>query len=135
MSTHHGFWIAATDNRVFDGIVTRHLIGHGNIIAIHAYFKSDSYSFSDIVGRLKVLPPSPPVRVLFYTWAGRKPTGVDTIGSSRHWTRRSSKWTTRKRQRGLLSLMARSAWDEGTIRGGGSSEVCHCLGLSFPVSP
>ena len=81
MSTHHGFWIAATDNRVFDGIVTRHLIGHGNIIAIHAYFKSDSYSFSDIVARLKVLPPSPPVRVLFYTWAGRKPTGVDTIGS------------------------------------------------------
>ena len=81
MSTHHGFWIAATDNRVFDGIVTRHLIGHGNIIAIHAYLKSDSYSFSDIVGRLKVLPPSPPVRVLFYTWAGRKPTGVDTIGS------------------------------------------------------
>jgi hypothetical protein len=26
-------------------------------------------------------PPSPPVRVLFYTWAGRKPAGVDTIGS------------------------------------------------------
>jgi hypothetical protein len=81
MSTHHGFWIAATDNRVFDGIVTRHLIGHGNIIAIHAYFESDSYSFADIVGRLKVLPPSPPVRVLFYTWAGRKPTDGDTIGS------------------------------------------------------
>lgn len=81
MSTHHGFWIAATDNRVFDGIVTRHLIGHGNIIAIHAYFESDSYSFADIVGRLKVLPPSPPVRVLFYTWAGRKPTDGDSIGS------------------------------------------------------
>jgi hypothetical protein len=81
MSTHRGFWIAATDNRVFDGIVTRHLIGHGNIIAIHAYFKSDSYSFSDIVGRLKVLPPSPPVRVLFYYMGGSKATAVDTIGS------------------------------------------------------
>ena len=28
-------------------------------------------------------------------------------------SRRSSKWTTRKRQRGLLSSMARSAWDDG----------------------
>ena len=49
MSTQHGFWIAATDNRVFDGIVTRHLIAHGDIIAINAFFQSASYSFSDIV--------------------------------------------------------------------------------------
>jgi hypothetical protein len=41
MSTQHGFWIAATDNRVFDGIVTRHLVAHGNIIAIHAFYEYD----------------------------------------------------------------------------------------------
>jgi len=37
MSTQHGFWISATDNRVFDGIVTRHLATHGTIIASHAF--------------------------------------------------------------------------------------------------
>jgi hypothetical protein len=80
MSTQHGFWIAATDNRVFDGIVTRHLIAHGDIIAINAFFQSASYSFSDIVRRLKVA--SPAIRVLFYTWAGRKFMGGDTIGAT-----------------------------------------------------
>ena len=80
MSTQHGFWIAATDNRVFDGIVTRHLIAHGDIIAINAFFQSASYSFSDIVRRLKVA--SPAIRVLFYTWAGRKLMGGDTIGAT-----------------------------------------------------
>ena len=79
MSTLHGFWIAVTDNRVFDGIVTWHLVTHGDIIAINAFYKSDSYSFSDIVSRLKV--ESPTVRVLFYTWAGRKPPGADLIGA------------------------------------------------------
>jgi hypothetical protein len=79
MATQHGFWIAVSDNRVFDGIVTRHLVARGNIIAIHAFYESDSCSFADIVSRLKLA--SPVVRVLFYTWAGRKLTGADMIGA------------------------------------------------------
>jgi hypothetical protein len=51
MSTRHGFWIAVNDNHVFDGIVIRHLIAHGDIVTINAFYESDSYSFANIVGR------------------------------------------------------------------------------------
>jgi hypothetical protein len=56
MATQHGFWVSASDNRVFDGFVTRHhLIAHGDIVAINASYVSASYSFSfsNIVHRLK----------------------------------------------------------------------------------
>jgi hypothetical protein len=85
MATQHGFWIDTTDNRVFDGIVIRHLIAHGDILAINAFYQSPesyqppAYSFADIVRRLKAA--SSAVRVLFYTWAGRKRTEADTIGA------------------------------------------------------
>lgn len=71
MATQHGFWVAALDNRVFDGFVTRHLVACGDIIVLNAHYQAPSYSFANIVRRLKRLSPS--VRVLFYTWAGRKP--------------------------------------------------------------
>jgi Hypothetical glycosyl hydrolase family 15 len=79
MSTPHGFWIAATNNRVFDGVVTRHLIAHGDIVAINAFYDFPSYSYADIVRRLKRKPSR--VRVLFYTWAGRKYRDADTIAA------------------------------------------------------
>jgi len=85
MATQHGFWIDATDNRVFDGIVTRHLVAHGDIVAINAFYRSPdfyqppAYSFADIVRRLKA--DSSAIRVLFYTWAGRKRTNADKIGA------------------------------------------------------
>jgi hypothetical protein len=79
MATQHGFWVAAHDNRVFDGFVTRHLITYGDIIVVNAHYQAASYSFANIVHRLKLLAPS--VRVLFYTWAGRKPMDGDMIGA------------------------------------------------------
>ena len=81
MATLHGFWILVTDNRVFDGIVTEHVTAHGDIVVIHGYHHSHSepYSFENIVSRLHAADP--PIRVLFYTWAGRKPLGGTTIGS------------------------------------------------------
>ena len=79
MATQHGFWVAAHDNRVFDGFVTRHLITCGDIIVVNAHYQASSYSFANIVHRLKLLSPS--VRVLFYTWAGRKPMDGDLIGA------------------------------------------------------
>jgi hypothetical protein len=79
MSTQHGFWIAVTDNRVFDGFVTRHLLAHGDIVTINAFYESDSYSFANIVRRLKAGSSS--IRVLFYTWAGRKRMNAETIGA------------------------------------------------------
>ena len=79
MSTQHGFWIEVTDNRVFDGFVTRHVIAHSDIVAINAFYESDSYDFANIVHRLKA--GSPAIRVLFYTWAGRKRMNAQTIGA------------------------------------------------------
>ena len=70
MPTPHGFWVEYTDNRVFDGVVTRHLVAHGDIVVIHGFHDSDVYPFRDIVGRLHQSRPG--IRVLFYTWAGRK---------------------------------------------------------------
>src|SRR5262245_63798923 len=78
MSARHGFWVTATDNRVFDGVVTRHLVTHGDTMVIHGFHDSDSYPFSNIVERLH---ETPGIRVLFYTWGGRKPLGGTTIGS------------------------------------------------------
>ena len=79
MSTPHGFWVAVTDNRVFDGVVIRHLVAHGDIVIINAFYDSDPYAFRNIVQRLH--EASQGVRVLFYTWAGRKPLGADKIGA------------------------------------------------------
>ena len=80
MSTQHGFWVLVTDNRVFDGVVTRHVIANADILALHAFYDSPAYSFSDIVSRLHFAGPG--FRVLFYTWCGRKPLGGTTIGSA-----------------------------------------------------
>lgn len=79
MSTPHGFWIEYTDNRVFDGFVTRHVVAHGDIVVIHGFHASDAYPFPDIVRRLRVLRPG--IRVLFYTWAGRKRLGATSIAA------------------------------------------------------
>jgi hypothetical protein len=79
MSTPHGFWIEYIDNRAFDGIVTRHLVAHGDIVVIHGFHHSDPYPFPDIVRRLRVLRPG--IRVLFYTWAGRKRLGATSIAA------------------------------------------------------
>src|SRR4030095_10881739 len=80
MSTQHGFWVLVTDNRVFDGVVTRHVIANSDIIALHAFYDSAPYRFSDIVDRLHA--PGTGIRVLFYTWCGRKPLGGTTIGAT-----------------------------------------------------
>jgi hypothetical protein len=79
MSTPHGFWVEYTDNRAFDGIVTSHLAAHGDIVVIHGFHDSDVYLFSDIVRRLHRLKPG--IRVLFYTWAGRKRLGATSIAA------------------------------------------------------
>jgi hypothetical protein len=79
MSTPHGFWIEYIDNRAFDGVVTRHLAAHGDIVVIHGFHHSDPYPFPDIVRRLRVLRPG--IRVLFYTWAGRKRLGATSIAA------------------------------------------------------
>jgi Hypothetical glycosyl hydrolase family 15 len=80
MATQHGFWVVVTDNRVFDGVVTRHVIANSDIVALHGFYKSPSYSFSDIVTRLHLAGLG--IRVLFYTWCGRKPLGGTTIGAT-----------------------------------------------------
>jgi hypothetical protein len=79
MWTTHGFWILVTDNRVFDGPVTRHLAAHGDISVIHGFYDPAPYTFSNIVQRLHAARPG--FRVLYYTWAGRKPLGGTTMGS------------------------------------------------------
>lgn len=79
MSTQHGFWIGVKDNRVFDGVVTRHLSAHSDIIVINAFFDSDALPYSDIVNRLHSARRD--MRVLFYTWAGRKPLDATMIGA------------------------------------------------------
>lgn len=71
MSTRHGFWVLVEDNRVFDGIVTQHLVAHGDIAVINAFYNSAAYPpYRNIVQRLHAAKPG--FRVLFYTWAGRK---------------------------------------------------------------
>jgi hypothetical protein len=55
------------------------LVAHGDIAVIHGFYDSDAYTFSNIVQRLHAARPG--VRVLYYTWAGRKPTGGRTIGA------------------------------------------------------
>ncbi|MDD5319525.1 MAG: putative glycoside hydrolase [Methylococcales bacterium] len=75
MWTPHGFWVLVTDNRVFDGVVTRHLVAHSDIAVIHGFYEG----FSNIVKRLHAARPG--FRVLFYTWAGRKPLDGRTIGA------------------------------------------------------
>jgi Hypothetical glycosyl hydrolase family 15 len=79
MSKTHGFWIGVADNRVFDGVVTRHLVEHGDIVVINGFYDSDAYPYSNIVERLHA--ESPEIRVLLYTWAGRKPLGATHIGA------------------------------------------------------
>jgi hypothetical protein len=79
MRTPHGFWVNVADNRVFDGIVTRHLVTHGDIVAINAFYDSSVYPYHDIVQRLHRAKQG--FRVLFYTWAGRKPLGGTKIGA------------------------------------------------------
>jgi hypothetical protein len=84
MSTQHGFWILATDNRVFDRVVTRHLNAHGDIFAIHAFYQSDSYSYSDIVRRLK--SARPPRRVSSTHGRAKSPAAVTRSVLCRLWT-------------------------------------------------
>jgi Hypothetical glycosyl hydrolase family 15 len=79
MWTPHGFWVSFTDNRVFDGFVTRHVAANTNIVALNGFYKSDAYSFSNIVKRLHAARRG--IRVLFYTWAGRKLLGGKQIGA------------------------------------------------------
>jgi hypothetical protein len=79
MSTPHGFWIGVDDNRVFDGVVTQHLVAHGDIVVINGFYASDAYSYRNIVQRLHEARQG--FRVLFYTWAGRKPLGATMIGA------------------------------------------------------
>lgn len=50
MWTPHGFWISFTDNRVFDGVVTRHVTANADIVALNGFYKSEAYSFQNIVG-------------------------------------------------------------------------------------
>src|SRR5215208_2445296 len=79
MPTPHGFWVEYTDNRVFDGVVTRHLVAHGDIVVIHGFHDSDVYPFRDIADRLHQSRPG--THVLFYTWAGRKRLGATSIAA------------------------------------------------------
>jgi len=79
MSTTHGFWVGVEDNRVFDGVVTQHLVAHGDIVVINGFYDSDAYSYRNIVQRLHEARQG--FRVLFYTWAGRKPLGATKIGA------------------------------------------------------
>ena len=37
MPPPHGFWVGVKDNRVFDGVVSRHLSAHSDIIVINAF--------------------------------------------------------------------------------------------------
>jgi hypothetical protein len=59
--------------------VTQHLVAHGDIIVINGFYSSAAYSYSNIVERLHA--ESPEIRVLLYTWAGRKPLGATHIGA------------------------------------------------------
>ena len=79
MSKTHGFWVGVADNRVFDGVVTQHLVAHGDIVVINGFYDSDAYPYSNIVERLHA--ESTEIRVLLYTWAGRKPLGATHIGA------------------------------------------------------
>src|SRR4029453_13107332 len=79
MSTTHGFWVNVEDNRVFYGVVTQHLVAHGDIAVINGFYDSDSDSYRNIVNRLHEARQK--FRVLFYTWAGRKPLGATKIGA------------------------------------------------------
>jgi hypothetical protein len=80
MATQHGFWVLVTDNRVFDGVVTRHVIANSDIVALHGFYSSPAYTFSDIVSRLHFARPG--IRVLFYTWCGRKHLEGAIIGAT-----------------------------------------------------
>lgn len=79
MPTTHGFWVGVEDNRVFDGVVARHLVTYGDIIVINGFYNSDSYSYRNIVQRLHEARQG--FRVLLYTWGGRKPLGATHIGA------------------------------------------------------
>ena len=79
MWTPHGFWISFTDNRVFDGVVTRHVAASADIVALNGFYKSAAYSFQNIVSRLHDARPG--LQALFYTWAGRKLLGGKQIGA------------------------------------------------------
>src|SRR5262245_47118515 len=80
MAATHGFWLSVGDNRVFDGVVTRHIVEHADIVAINALYDSDVYPFSNIASRLHAAASG--IRVLSYTWAGRKLQGGVTIGAT-----------------------------------------------------